>query len=86
MTGNKPCPFCGMAVDDDLSDTLYPTQGWVWATLGHRRYRHYVSVLADGLHGKVWTFHCTENSGGCGAEVIGHSRDEALDAWNRRAI
>jgi hypothetical protein len=28
--------------------------------------------------------HCTENMGGCGVQVSGDSRDEAISRWNRR--
>lgn len=79
-----PCPFCGRASDIQDDETLYPTGGW-WrhAEDGLRHYvRHRERKPGDGM---VWGMHCPEVYGGCGAEVDGDTKDEALAKWNRRA-
>lgn len=78
-----PCPFCGRGLGDDLIDVLYPTGGWRWAKPGCRSY---VSPIAGNLDGRVWTVHCTKHSGGCGAEISGDSKPEAIAAWNSRPV
>ncbi len=32
----------------------------------------------------LWRAGCIESAGGCGAEVTGHSAQEAIDKWERR--
>lgn len=34
--------------------------------------------------GSAWCVTCPEPAGGCGTEVIGKSRTEALERWNKR--
>lgn len=83
------CPFCGMEPPDDLIDTLYPS-GTFWRdnlrpngkTI---RSYHGRDAIKEG-DGKCWTMHCTENMGGCGAEISGDSKQEAVNRWNRRVI
>lgn len=78
----SPCPFCGMKAEIEDDDTLYPTGRW----REDDGFRHY--LLPGDLrteHGKVWTMHCPTNYGGCGAQINGDSRDEAIVKWNRRA-
>ena len=76
----KPCPFCDKAVDLGDPDTLYPTMAW----RKDDDICHYVRI-DEPHHGLVWTMHCSEQAGGCGAEISGDSREEAIAAWNRRA-
>ena len=78
-----PCPFCGKAVDFDDADTLYPS-GICWRE--EHGFRHYVrwKDRRDG-DGNVWGMHCPEPAGGCGVEIHGDTKDEALAKWNRRA-
>ena len=82
-----PCPFCGMEPEDDLIDTLYPS-GIYWRN--HQRpdgsvmrSYHGRDTIKEG-DGKCWSMNCTQNMGGCGAEIGGDSREEAIDRWNRR--
>ena len=32
----------------------------------------------------VWRAGCIESAGGCGAEVLGHSAEDAINKWNTR--
>ena len=76
-----PCPFCGRHPDIGDGDTLYPTgTGWKQDD-GYRSYHRYTEVPKE-----QWCYgmHCTESSGGCGAEVHGDSAVEALAKWNSR--
>lgn len=79
-----PCPFCGKPVDLEDQDTLYPS-GISWRDHedpGMRSY-HARRDHKEG-DGKCWRMHCPTPSGGCGAEISGDSKEEALAAWNRR--
>lgn len=78
---NKSCPFCGMPVDMENDDTLYPTAtGWMPTPEG----RHYRSFLLVPKEQWCYGMHCPETAGGCGAEIQGDSKEEALAKWNRR--
>lgn len=77
----KPCPFCGKKVDLEDHDVLYPSgTGWKQED-GFRSYHRYSEVPKEQW---CYTMHCTSNSGGCGAEMSGDSKEEALEKWNRR--
>lgn len=78
-----PCPFCGKPVDLNDADTLYPS-GIYWRGDGETRHyiRHYERKPGDS---PVWGMHCPETSGGCGAEIEGHSKPDTIAAWNKRA-
>lgn len=86
MTDQKltalPCPFCGHKADLDDDDTLYPS-GIYWRETDG--IRHYILLRnrQDG-DGQVWGMHCPEVAGGCGAEIDGDTKEEALEKWNRR--
>lgn len=79
-----PCPFCGMAVDLEDHDTLYPSGcGWKFDDgLQMRTYHNFREVPKE-----QWCYgmHCPTCAGGCGAEIHGDSREEALEKWNKRA-
>ncbi len=78
----KPCPFCGKHVDLEDSDTLYPTgTGWKDHPEGFRSYYRHTEVPKEQW---CWGMHCPEPSGGCGAEITGDSKEEAIEKWNRR--
>jgi hypothetical protein len=76
-----PCPFCGKPVDLEDHDTLYPSgTGWRDDENG-RTYQRYNQVPKEQW---CWKLVCNELSGGCGAEIHGDSRQEALAKWNTR--
>ena len=78
----KPCPFCGHAVDLDDGDTLYPTGvGWLENDDGFRTYHSFREVPKEQ---RCWGIHCPTTAGGCGAEISGDSREEAIEKWNNR--
>lgn len=83
MDNMKPCPFCGMKVDMEDYDTLYPSgTGWEYnEELGMRTYHSFREVPKEQW---CYTMHCVTTAGGCGAEMPGDSRDEAIEKWNRR--
>lgn len=78
----KPCPFCGFDADLDEPDTLYPGGRW----REDDGIRHYLlpNDKREG-HGRTWTLHCPVTVGGCGAQISGDTREEAIAAWDRRA-
>lgn len=81
MTELKPCPFCGMELDDTDSDTLHISGGWIeHPIIG----RHYVPSREAPPDQKCYAIHCNVIYGGCGASISGDSRQEAINNWNRR--
>lgn len=79
-----PCPFCGKPADLEDHDTLYPSgTGWKFdQELQMRTYHRYTDVPKEQW---CWGMHCPTCAGGCGAEIRGDSREEALAKWNKRA-
>lgn len=79
----KPCPFCDKPVDLTDDDTLYPSGvGWLFdEELKMRTYHETMDVPVE-----QWCYgmHCPITAGGCGAEIHGDSKQEAIDKWNRR--
>lgn len=81
----KPCPFCGKQPDLSDDDTLYPTgHFWVNDDLGRHYFGYDHPKLKPDPSQMVWGVHCVEIAGGCGAEITGDSRDEAIAKWERR--
>jgi hypothetical protein len=85
----KPCPFCGLQIDPNDIDTLYPSGiGWkedIWDGEGNV-FRHYVSIHKEELPREQWCYKivCNEHYGGCGAQMSGDSKEETLQKWNKR--
>lgn len=85
MTECKPCPFCGMKIDPEDIDTVYPSgTGWIDVPMEEGGYRHY--VLASQVPVEQWCYKiiCNESYGGCSAEIYADSREEAVEKWNKR--
>lgn len=80
----RPCPFCGRAVSEDLSDTLH-RNGIRWSVLPDGSRHYHTGIPGEPGDGQCWSMHCNQSDGGCGAEVHGDSEAEARAAWNRRA-
>ena len=78
------CPFCGKQVDMQDHDTLYPSgTGWLFnEELQMRTYHRHNDTPQDQW---CYTMHCPVQAGGCGAEMHGDTRADALDKWNKRA-
>lgn len=79
-----PCPFCGKQVDLEDHDTLYPSgTGWLFdEELQMRTYHRYTATPQEQW---CYTMHCPVQAGGCGAEMHGDTRSEALAKWDKRA-
>lgn len=78
----KACPFCGHPVDLSNGDTLYPNgTGWLIRDNGMTSYHRYKEVPKDQW---CYSMHCVETAGGCGAEMSGNTKQEAIDKWNTR--
>ena len=89
----KPCALCGKKPYMEGDDTLHPDGGW-------QRIEDDLIVYTTGwdIHcmkedrpeglgidfGHCYTFHCPEVYGGCGMQVSGNSKEEAIQKWNRR--
>lgn len=83
----KPCPFCGKRMDETDVDTVYPSGfGWIDHWEENYDYREYVSVLSVPLPKEQWCYQvvCQTHQGGCGAQISGDSKIEAIENWNRR--
>ena len=81
----EPCPFCGKKPNLEDPDTLYPT-GIYWIfneQIGLVTY-HSAQERTEDMQ-PCYTMHCPTAACGCGAEICADSRDEAIEAWNRRA-
>lgn len=81
----KPCPFCGMTPNMklDADDILHPS-GIHWRDTGAGYYEYSKrSEAKEGSH-PCWEVNCLEIAGGCGANIIGHSMNDAVDKWNSR--
>lgn len=59
----KHCPFCGLLLDYDDDDCIYP--------INRER--------------TIYNLVCYEIGGGCGASVLGTSREDAIRRWETRA-
>lgn len=78
----KPCPFCGKKVDLNDEDTLYPNGiGWKVRENGWKSYHSFKEVPKEQW---CWSMHCPTTSGGCGVEMSGDTKDEAIEKWNKR--
>ena len=79
-----PCPFCGQELDINDLDTIYPS-GIVWRDdpdIGRAYYNYRDRLPNDEL---CWSIQCSTLTGkGCGAEIGGDSKEEAIAAWNKR--
>ena len=80
----RPCPFCGMKINPDDPDLVYPS-GTGWKDSGHG-YRYYVSVHEECLPKEQWCYKvvCQTHYGGCGCTMSGDSKEEAIENWNKR--
>jgi hypothetical protein len=79
----EDCPFCGLSVNMDDPDTLYPNGiGWKIRSDGMTSYHSFRDVPKEQW---CYSIHCVTTAGGCGAEISGNSKQECIDKWNRRS-
>lgn len=82
----KPCPFCGWHMDGDRRDIHYPTGSYAhWIDPNDHSLGLHFNRDPNESTRQVWKVVCTENMGGCGAQVHGLGPAGAVIAWNRRA-
>jgi len=72
MTKVLPCPFCGSVPDIEDPDCIYP--------IGRAAYNDKTNLFEY----KVYNFVCYEAGGGCGASILGDSREDCIKKWNTR--
>lgn len=79
----KPCPFCGTDITVDIDDALHPGATHWRMKLGRIRYVRF----SDRQEGDqpMYEIHCPETIHGCGVEMVGHTRAEVIEKWNRRS-
>ncbi len=79
-----PCPFCGQHLNcEEDEDVLYPTGiGWKDEDFGYRSYHSLKYVPETNW---CWSVHCPTTAGGCGVEMSGDTKQEAIDKWNTRS-
>lgn len=86
MTKLLPCPFCGSELDSEDSDTLHQS-GILWQD-HPAGFRHYFSrndgEFSWNHQGKCYVVNCCLHYGGCGANISGDSKEEAIVKWNTR--
>lgn len=91
LTELKPCPFCRLELDADDPDTLHRS-GTIWKARGANG-REYVSFRTqmtfpekdmNDYMGWCYEIHCNKIYGGCGATIHQDSKEEAIEAWNKR--
>ncbi len=81
-----PCPFCGYKCDLNEPDTLYPARiYWVEDEDIGRSYFGRTHNLWNTEMKECWKINCVTVSGGCGAQIIGDSKDETIALWQSRA-
>lgn len=82
----KPCPFCGMKINPDDIDLVYPSGiGWKEDDWGDGTlYRHYVRALEVPKEQWCYQVVCQTHYGGCNASITGDSKEEAIANWNKR--
>lgn len=79
----KPCPFCGKEIDPDQDDDAFYPNGTGWKVRDNG-YISYHSARDLPQEQWCWSVHCAVTSGGCGAEMSGDTREEAMSKWNTR--
>ena len=80
----KPCPFCGMEINPNDPDLVYPSGiAWEDSNEGYRIYHRRCHQYPK----ENWCYNvvCNESYGGCGCTMSGDSKEEVLDKWNNRA-
>ena len=77
------CPFCGKVPEEDDEDVCYPNGiGWYdHPTVGGIAYCDKKHVPPEQW---CYSVNCVVHHGGCGAEMHGDSKQEAMEKWNRR--
>ncbi len=67
-----PCPFCGFIPNINDDDCIYPAD------------RPQYDKETDSLYYRVYQLVCYETGGGCGVSILGDSRNDLIERWNKR--
>lgn len=83
----KPCPFCGLHLDPNDVDILYPSgTAWKEEDFGDGIIlRHYVRASEAPKENWCYNLVCQTHYGGCGASMSGDSKEETVEKWNKRS-
>lgn len=79
----QPCPFCNHKIDLTDPDCCHKTA--IFWRKEHGLTSYVTKKDYQPGDQPIWTVTCSNSSGGCGAAILGFTREEALKNWNRRA-
>lgn len=83
MTKLLPCPFCKAELDSEDPDTLHPS-GIVWQEYADGFRGYFSRKEQQEPDGVCYEVNCCLHYGGCGANISGDSKEEAIAKWNTR--
>lgn len=69
-----PCPFCSFEPDINDPDCIYPVRSDI----------PYLDENEKIIY-TIWNINCYESGGGCSCSILGDSRQDCIDKWNKRA-
>ena len=71
----KPCPFCGDIPDINDPDVLYPVGGEI--------NMEFDPITREVIY-TLYQLHCNKGGVGCGASMLGDTKEDCINRWNNR--